>query len=97
MTVEGAAYEPWNCLGGYDEEGYVLYVDIGPGPRKLEALLPMSDSEIVTVSREGERIRYAGRGSNIYTESRSRLTLWRVHGTSKGLRCWNGGKGSGRY
>lgn len=53
MTVEGAAYEPWNCLG-YDDEGYVLYVDIGPGPRKLEALLPMSDSEIVTVSREGE-------------------------------------------
>lgn len=34
-----------------------MYVDIGP--RKLEALLPlpMSDSEIVTVAREEERIR----------------------------------------
>ena len=45
MTVEGAAYDPWYRLG---VEGYVLYVDIGP--RKLEALLPKSESEIVLVT-----------------------------------------------
>jgi hypothetical protein len=44
MAVEGATYAP--CLV---YEGYVLllYVDIG-GPRKLEALLPRSDSAIVS-------------------------------------------------
>lgn len=59
------------------------------GPRKFEALLPMSESETV---REEEKIRQQSR----ITESskwrpRWRLTLRGVHGCFK-LRCSRGGK-----
>ncbi len=92
MTVEGATYAPPRLV----YEGYVLllYVDIG-GPRKLEALLPRSDSEIVTVGKK-ENNETHRRGLGSYKKSRSNSRCGESMVLQR-LQCSIGGKETGRY